>query len=128
MTLKMRKANLSDLDWFTKLTSYYTTDNFVGIVALLDDGARGGMMGMDFWTPKSVQLHIALNTMEALPDLWRETVSFLRSKGRNLVYCVTPSDHLPSIGLQRAAGFRETYRLVDGWDHGVDMVLSERRI
>ena len=126
--MKFRKANEADIKWFTELTSYYTTANFVGIVALLDDGARGGMMGMDFWTPKSVQLHIALNTMEALPPLWKETVAFIKSHGREIVYAVTPADHLTSLGLQSAAGFKQTYRLVDGWDTGVDMVVSERRI
>ena len=126
--IAFRKATESDTVWFTAQTEYRPGPGFLGIVALLDDGHRAGMIGLDFWTPKSVQMHIALEKMDVLPALWREVIRFLKSEGRELVYAVTPSDRTASLRLQHAAGFKETYRMTDAWDHGVDMVLSEKRI
>ena len=117
-----------DVRWFMYRTSYRPSSEFGGIVALDEDGERLGMVGMDFWTPKAVQLHVAIDNPSCTIPLWNEVTKYLKQHGRKLAYAVTPSNNDRSLNLQKALGFEEKYRIIDGWDDGIHMIICERKL
>lgn len=125
--ISYRAATPEDVAWFSKATSYLPGPQFSGVVAYVD-GPPLGMVGLDYWTHTAVQAHVCIENVKVLAPLWREVVNYLRSHGLKLIVGVTPSDNDLSIRLQRSLGFKEQYRQKDGWNDGVDMVLSEYRI
>jgi len=120
----VRASNELDNAWFSKLTSYIPGPSFRGVIAV-DGDTRMGMIGLDRWTPNSVQAHIAIVDPKCLARLKREVVEYIRQHGRRLVYGVTPSDNERALSLIKALGFREITRLKDAWSDGVDFVITE---
>lgn len=117
-------SNAEDDRWFCEKTSYIPSPSFKGILCS-ENGVRLGMIGLDFWTPRSVQAHIVIDNAKSLAPLRREVLGYLWKHGRRLLYAVTPSNNEKSLKLQIALGFEERYRLKDAWDEGVDMVIME---
>ena len=124
---KFRPASPDDIAWFSQGTQYLPGPQFSGVVAYTD-GPPLGMIGLDYWTHTAVQAHVKLDDVKVLASLWREVVNYLRSHGLKLIIAVTPADNDLSIRLQKSLGFEERYRQIDGWNTGIDMVLSEYRI
>lgn len=125
--MKFRSPTEDDVAWFSKETQYLPGPQFGGVVAY-EDGPPLGMVGLDYWTHTAVQAHVRIVDVRVLAPLWREVVNYLRSHGLKLIVGVTPSSNELSIRLQKSLGFKERYRQKDGWDNGVDMVLSEYQI
>lgn len=125
--MKFRASTPEDIDWFAKELGYIPGPDFGGVVAY-EDGPPLGMVGLDYWTHTAVQAHVRIRDVKVLVPLWREVVNYLWSHGLKLIVGVTPSDNELSIRLQKSLGFKERYRQKDGWDNGVDMVLSEYQI
>lgn len=122
--MKFKAAEPFHLEWLCKKLSYTPTRDFSGIVAL--DGDRiMGMVGFDYWTPRSAQLHFTLLDAKCTLPLWAEAKKYLRQHGRKLAVGVTPSNIERALRLIKLYGFVEKYRIVNGWDEGVDMVISE---
>jgi hypothetical protein len=95
--------------------------------AIRNDGA---MVIYDGWTPNAVQVHVYSVGPRYLFDkhflrevFWYPFVQCNKGK----LFVVTPASSKESLAVSRALGFRETYRMKDGWDVGVDMVLKEMR-
>lgn len=125
--MNFRAANEVDKKWFCEALSYHPTEQFSGIVAE-DSNRIMGMIGMDFWTPKSVQLHVYILDAKCTLPIWAQVVQYLRSHGKRLAIGVTPSNIEKALKLIWRLGFVEKYRIVNGWDDGVDMVISEYEI
>lgn len=125
--MRFRAATPEDVAWFSQEVSYLPGSQFTGVVAY-EDGPPLGMVGLDCWTHTAVQAHVRVRDVKVLVPLWREVLHYLRTHGRKLIVGVTPADNELSIRLQRALGFEEKYRCKDGWNEGVDMVISEYRI
>jgi len=90
----------------------------------------GAMVVYDGWTPNAVQVHIYSKgpTYLLRRDFLLEVFSYAFLQcGKGLVYTVTPASSTESLVVSKALGFRETFRQVDGWDSGVDMVYKEMR-
>lgn len=84
----------------------------------------------DFWTPAAVQIHIwsMLPKYVFHPVFIREVFRYpFDFANRRLLVSVTPADNSASLKLSEAMGFRETFRIKNGWDLGVDMILKEMR-
>ena len=124
---KFRCATLEDIAWFSEKTQYLPGPQFTGVVAY-QDGPPLGMIGLDYWTHTAVQAHVRITDVRVLASLWKEVLQYLRSHGRKLIVGVTPADNDLSIRLQRSLGFKERYRQKDGWNTGIDMIISEYQI
>lgn len=84
----------------------------------------------DGWTPNAVQVHIYSERTKDIFDkmFWKEAFGYAFGQcGKELIYAVTPGDSESSLAVSRALGFKEVYRMRDGWSSGVDMVLKEMR-
>lgn len=66
------------------------------------------------------------------PVVWRSLLRpafsypFLEA-GRSLLLGIIPADNTKSCGMARRLGFREAYRVIDGWSVGIDLVVHEMR-
>lgn len=123
-------TNVEDAKFFCEKTSYIPTFNFRGMKDCTPLGEIKAMVGFDFWTPNSVQIHVWIGNPKNLSRRFiREVFThlFVTCK-KKLVVGVTPSDNSAALELNRRIGFIEKYRISEGWDDGVDMVLQEIRI
>lgn len=123
-------TNVDDAKFFYAKTSYVPTLGFNGIKQTDRAGNIQVMVGLDFWTPNSVQIHIYIaNPKHLTRKFIREVFNYIFvTCQRGLVVGITPSDNAAALELNRRIGFKQTYRVVDGWISGVDMVLQEMRV
>ncbi len=123
MISQATKAQLID---FCEAISYTPSIRFKAIV-LMEEGKILAAAGYDHWTPNAVQMHIWIP--ERLSKLFvREAFRYPFEIGnKGLVIGVTPGDNTRALELNRHVGFREVYRIVDGWTLGTDMVIQEMR-
>lgn len=125
----IRAATREEILWVTSKLPIPPTSNSKGVLNYVDEEI-GAAVIYDGWTPNSVQVHVysakpaRLFSHEFIHEIfWYPFVQC----NRELLYSVTPADAEASLGVSKALGFRETYRMKDGWEPGVDLVLKEMR-
>jgi len=125
----IKAANSEDIAEFVQATSYNPTGQFKAIKLVDEADEIQAMAGYDFWTPNAVQMHIWIKHPEAYlsKEFIQEGFGYPFNSGRNLVIGVTPGDNTRALEFNRKIGFRETYRVKDGWSAGTDMVIQEMR-
>lgn len=118
----------ADLVQFGRMVQYSPTMDARGI-KLVVDGKIRAMVAYDHWTPNAVQLHIYVADKKAFSRTFiREALRYpFMQAGRELLVGVTPSDNDEALEFNRRIGFVEKYRILNGWDYGVDMVVQELR-
>lgn len=121
-------ATPQDIEVFGRLVQYRPTSGARGIKLVLEDDVQA-MVAYDSWTPSSVQMHIWVGD----PKLFSRkficealAYPFIQCD-RELAVGVTPGDNHAALDFNRRIGFVEKYRIVDGWESGVDLVLQELR-
>lgn len=113
--------------WIQERTQCSMTPGFRALEAL-DHGRIAGMVGYDFWTPAAVNMHVALEDPRSCLPLIKHAFRLpFEAVGKAMVLAVIVSDNVKSIEFVKRLGFRETYRVKDGWSPGVDQVLFEMR-
>lgn len=125
----IKAAEIHDEQEFMSATGYKPTPLFKAIKLVSDAGELQAMVGYDFWTLNAVQMHIWIKHPEAYlsREFIQEGFGYPFNSGRNLVIGVTPGDNTRALEFNRKIGFRETYRIKDGWSLGTDMVIQEMR-
>lgn len=119
-------ATPEDIEYFGRMVQYSPSQNARGI-KLVKNNVICAMTGYDNWTPRSVQMHIYIPDKKAFSRQFTQQ-SFIYpflQVGRELAIAVVPEDNEESMEFTRRIGFVEKYRIKDGWDLGVDMVLHE---
>jgi RimJ/RimL family protein N-acetyltransferase len=121
-------TNAEDRDFFVSKVCLGVTDGFRGIKIIEGDEVLG-MVGYDDWTVTGVTMHIYVKDTRALSGgkFIEEAFRFPFSNGRKVVVGTIPSDNLASIKFAEWLGFDETYRIRDGYDDGIDMIILEMR-
>jgi hypothetical protein len=97
-----------------------------GLVATDTNGTPVGVVLLDNWSENSVMGHIAVQSPIALRDLLPEAFSYVFNfcqKGM-MLGCV-PADVVKALKLNAHIGFKEIYRIKDGWDVGIDTVMLQ---
>jgi RimJ/RimL family protein N-acetyltransferase len=99
---------------------------------LIEDevGGIGAMAIYDRWTKTAVEMHAYSASPKYVfrPEFCRAMFEYpFVQANKMLAFAVTPCDNIASIALARWLGFREVYRIRDGWDLGTDMVIQEIR-
>jgi L-amino acid N-acyltransferase YncA len=120
----VRGATRGEIQEIADRIGYDPSWNCKGIVF---DDLRAGCL-YDHWTPNSANVHIySRSARDLLSYLFvREIFSYPFEKaGLNLLLAITPSDNEASLAFSKALGFREVYRVRDGWRVGVDLVMKE---
>jgi len=124
------------LPWLWSRVGCSYTAEFRAIVAIRDtadmENVRAtdiaGMVGYDLWTDNGVVMHIAIDSPAALRSLIVPAFEYPFIQGKKgLAMATVRSDNQKSLELCRHVGFRETHRVKDGFEVGVDMVFFEMR-
>jgi hypothetical protein len=121
----------ADFNMFVKQTSYFFGPQFGGIVAYTRRDGRVvsmGMVGFDSWAPRTVMAHWYIRYPRCIEPLWAEAVKYIADTGRKAILGSTPSNNDKALRSIRHLGWEELYRIKDGWDEGVDLVISEYKI
>lgn len=114
--------------WIQSRTQCALSPTFRAIEAVDDEGNIRGMVGFDGWTQNAAQMHVAIESPGALRALLKPSFSYLFGEaGRSIALGLVPSHNETALRFDKHIGFRETYRVKDGWAPGDDMVLLEMR-
>jgi hypothetical protein len=108
---------------------YVPSGRAKGVVILEEESLGAGVL-YDYWTYNAVQVHVYAPALRVLfaPHVLREIFEYpFLTCNLNLVMAVTPGDQKGSLAVSSWLGFKETYRIRDGWKVGVDMVMKELR-
>lgn len=101
-----------------------------GVLLEKEDGGIGAMAIYDRWTHTAVEMHAYSAGPQYVfrPEFCRAMFHYpFAEQNKMLAFAVTPCDNIASIALARFLGFREVFRIRDGWNLGTDMVIQEIR-
>lgn len=91
-------------------------------------GRIRGVVAYDMWTPNACQAHMAADSAIAWRSLLGPAFSYpFEEAGRRLLLGIIPAHNARSVALVRRFGFREAYRVKDGWGPGDDLLVFEMR-
>ncbi len=121
-------ASKEDILWLAQRTGFAPTAGCRGISAIDAQGRLRGVVGFDGWTETSAQMHIAVEAPAAVRALLRPAFSYLFEQSRkHIALGLVPSHNAKAVAFDRHVGFREAYRIRDGWDVGDDLIIFEMR-
>lgn len=129
MATLIKAASNDEIELASRAMGYNPSRCVKGI-AVLEEKSLGACVLYDYWTVNSVQVHVFAPSLKVLFDAGtlREIFRYpFEIAGRRLLVAVTPADQKGSLAVSSWLGFREKYRIHDGWAVGVDMVLKELR-
>lgn len=126
--MRVRAALPGEYGWLCQSTGYAPASDFRAIVAV--DEATGrieGLVGYDHWMPNSVHMHVRLAS-PACRGLVRAAFEYpFQQVGCGVALGFTPAHCGEGVRLAKRLGFREAYRIREGWAVGVDTVVFEMR-
>jgi hypothetical protein len=97
-----------------------------GLIAIDANETPIGVVLLDNWTANSVMGHIAVQKpialRELLPEAFKYVFNFCQ---KSMMLGSVPADVTKALKLNAHIGFKELYRVKDGWDVGIDMVLIQ---
>jgi L-amino acid N-acyltransferase YncA len=106
----VRSAPIEHWPWFLERTGYAPSDGFQAIEAVNAAGRIVGMVGYDHWSPRSVQMHVALERPGCCRRLLREAFRYpFELCGIGCVVGITGLDSR-SARMAERLGFREVGR------------------
>lgn len=119
-------ATPAEIVEFGRFIQYAPTADARGI-KLVVDGLIRAMVAYDHWTPNAVQLHVFVSDKKTFSRAFvREALRYpFVQADRKLLIGVTPSDNEEALEFNRRIGFVQKYRILNGWDDGIDMVVQE---
>lgn len=128
--LSVEPGNRDDFVLYEKHTGYRVDPNEFRALKAVKDGKVLGIIGLDYWTPAAVQMHVWIGSPAALRGgiFLREAFRYaFHTNGRKVAFGIIPSDNEKALKFIWNVGFTEIARLKDGWDVGTDMVINEIR-
>lgn len=126
----IRAAMQSEIAEVCEKISFLYNTHSNGIVIEDENGGVGAMAIYDRWTHTAVEMHAYSTGPKYVfnPKFIHAMFEYpFIQQHKMLAFAVTPCDNTASITLARFLGFREVYRIRDGWDLGTDMVIQELR-
>lgn len=126
----IRAATKEEIQKVCGLISFAYNSLSNGVLIEDENGGIGAMAIYDRWTHTAVEMHAYSTGPKYVfnPAFCRAMFEYpFVQLNRKLAFAVTPCDNIASIALARFLGFKETYRIHDGWNTGTDMVIQELR-
>ena len=121
-----------DWAWVREHNPVVLMENTKGIVAVdisKPGGERVGVCVMDSWSHNSVQVHMFIQNSMLLRHGFLEAIGnyVFNTCQKELMIGLVPDDNDAALRLNAHIGFKEMYRIEDGYMQGIDMVLLEAR-
>lgn len=94
-----------------------------------DTGELWGAVVCEDWTVTAVSCHIVILKSRAFRDgLHRELPEYVFNQaGRIKIMGLVPADNDKALKLNKHFGFKELFRIEEGYDWGIDYVVMELR-
>ena len=114
--------------WLEKRAKPIRCEDTTGFIALRGNQIVAAV-AFDSWTENSCLAHIAIEDPFVLRHgLLELAFDFtFHHAGRGIVYGMTPANNLKALRFNKKIGFKELYRLQNGYKVDVDYVLQEMR-
>ena len=124
--ITFRAWTLDDADYIDDLCQVCADST--GIIAERD-GKRVGVVMFDNWSYSAAQVHIKIeDPLVFKHGMHREVCKYVYlDAGREMMIGLVPADNEKALKLDTHFGFKEIYRLKDGYKVGVDFVIMEMR-
>jgi RimJ/RimL family protein N-acetyltransferase len=106
----------------------YISSGTRGIVAYTDSGFIMGMVLFDNWTHTAVFGHIVVSNPMCLKHggLITEAMDFVfNTLGLQYLMGSVPASKEKAISFEKRIGFKEVYRLKDGFQKGTDLIFMQ---
>ena len=115
-------------EWLAKRAECVRCDDTIGIIAYRD-GKIVGAVALDSWSHNSCHIHIAVDDMLIFKHGFPEEVFnyVFNECDKGVIVGITPAHNKVSLKFNEHIGFVETYRLKDGFEVGIDFVVTEYR-
>lgn len=126
----IRAATKDEIKQICEKIQFAYKDNSNGVLIEDENGGIGAAALYDRWTYSAVEMHAYSAGPKYVfrPEFCRAMFEYpFVEQNKMLAFAVTPCDNTASIALARFLGFREVYRIRDGWKPGTDMVIQELR-
>lgn len=124
----IRPSPISNFGWLYAKCGLSPLADMQAIEAVDGKGRILGMVGFCDWKPNSVQLHFALAAPTAIRSLAPVASQLVFERfGRNVALATVSENNRKSARLVEWLGFREFFRIPEGWGRGVDLLLFEMR-
>jgi hypothetical protein len=130
VTSKIRAGTIDEISHICEKIGFVRYDRSNAVLIEDEVGGIGAMAIYDRWTHTAVEMHAYSKSAKYVlnPDFCHAMFEYpFVQQNKMLAFAVTPCDNKDSIALARFLGFREVYRIRDGWDSGTDMVIQEIR-
>ena len=128
MSFLLRNAPAEHHGWLCSRIEYSPTVQFRALEVVDATGRIRGMVGLDGWTPASVQMCIALETPIAARALLRPSFDWVfNQEGKDVAFALVSSANQEALDFDRSLGFRTVGRLLGAHSKGIDLVILEMR-
>lgn len=127
--MTIRATTPDETDKIAELMGYAPGRSTRGIVFLAEESACAAVF-FDHWTAASAEAHVYAPSLKHLfsPNFLHAIFDYAFNQAqRKMLVTATPANQKGSLAVSGWLGFYEIFRIRDGWDTGVDMVLKELR-
>ena len=93
------------------------------------DGKIVCAVAFDHWSHNSVHIHTAFEDLLCFKHGWPEAVFgyIFNDCDKGVIMGVTPANNLKAVRFNKHIGFVELFRVKDGFEVGIDFVVTEYR-
>lgn len=123
--IRFRGLMREDWGWFNQRNPARPSIDSTAVVAIDDSDEIQAMCLMDTWTNSSCQCHIAIDNPMVLRHGFLEqcfNFAFVEAD-RCVMVGLVPEDNKKALKFNERIGFKEEYRLKNGYDYGTDYVV-----
>jgi hypothetical protein len=115
-------------DWIAARAECVQSADSKGIVAYRNKKLVGAVT-FDHWSHNSVHIHIAVDDMIIFKHDFREAVFdyAFNQCDKGVILGITPACNERAIRFIKHIGFVEIFRFKDGFEQGIDFVITEYR-
>lgn len=116
--------------WIKERAKPRICEDTKGIVAENDDGEILAAAVFDNWSYNSCQIHIAIDNPMVIRHGFLDEVQryVFETAGRDQLIGITPADNVKALKFNKHAGMKEIFRLKDGYDRGIDFVVTRKTV
>jgi hypothetical protein len=119
-------SSFKHLEYVRDVTQVPVSNATRGLIAIDSSGVPQGVILLDNWTENCVTGHIAIQKPMALRELLPELCDYVyHFCGKSMILAGIADDTPKALKLVKNIGFKEIYRIKDGWDVGIDLVLTQ---
>ena len=113
----------TDWKWFRIYNPIIVGNDAKGILATNNGSPVAGCV-MDYWRDSCVQIHQVILNPFVIRSGWLDVLGeAIVGEGRSTAYSFVPESNTKALKFNKHLGFKETGRVKDGWEVGVDYIL-----